>query len=84
VDNAERLTAGQNQYQRDLNDARESASAERKIETMLTYVLPSAETAAMLFCGPVTVRKVGGWQSLVETSTSLPTRSLSSPHEAVI
>jgi putative transposase len=40
-------------------------------------VLPSAETAAMLFwallaCGQITMRKVDGWQSLGEPPASLP------------
>ena len=47
----------------------------RRIKTQT--VLPSAETAAMLFwsllaCGQITMRKVDGWQSLDEPPSSLP------------
>ena len=47
----------------------------RRIKTQT--VLPSAETAAMLFwallaCGQITMRKVDGWQSLGEPPASLP------------
>ncbi len=47
----------------------------RRIKTQT--VLPSAETAAMLFwallaCGQITMRKVDGWQSLAEPPASLP------------
>jgi hypothetical protein len=50
------------------------------------HVLPSAETAAMLFwallaSGQITMRKVDGWESL---ATSLPIRSLTSPHDQLI
>ena len=47
----------------------------RRIKTQT--VLPSAETAAMLFwallaCGQITMRKVDGWQSLGEPPASMP------------
>ncbi len=47
----------------------------RRIKTQT--VLPSAETAAMLFwallaSGQITMRKVDGWQSLAEPATTLP------------
>jgi len=47
----------------------------RRVKTQT--VLPSAETAAMLFwallaSGQITMRKVDGWQSLAEPATTLP------------
>ena len=56
----------------------------RRIKTQT--VLPSAETAAMLFwallaSGQITMRKVDGGKA---SPRSLPIRSLTSPHEAVI
>ena len=55
----------------------------RRIKTQT--VLPSAETAAMLFwallaSGQITMRKVDGWNSLAE---NLPIRSLTSPHDPI-
>jgi transposase-like protein len=55
----------------------------RRIKTQT--VLPSAETAAMLFwallaSGQITMRKVDGWQS---SPRSLPIKSLTLPHDQI-
>src|SRR5437879_13743333 len=56
----------------------------RRIKTQT--ILPSAETAAMLFwallaSGQITMRKVDGWRSLAEKPSD---QIMTSPHEAVI
>ncbi len=71
-----RLPAGQWKSARTTN-AIERLHEEFKRRIKTQTVLPSAETAAMLFwsllaAGQITMRKVDGWQSLGEPPSSLP------------
>jgi transposase-like protein len=71
-----RLPAGQWKSARTTN-AVERLHEEFKRRTKTQTVLPSAETAAMLFwallaSGQITMRKVDGWQTLAEPPVAMP------------